>query len=262
MHHVFLGRAWHIGDFAGDSAFVHDDDAVAHAEDFRQFGADHEHGLALFGELVDQLINFVLGPDVDASGGFVEDDHLGVALEPLGENDLLLVAAGKRAGDLLGAGDLDLNLVDVSGEGQSLFTLPNEAARGEVAEIRQSEVFADRLAEDESLRLAILGQQANTLPDGVPRVVDGERLAVELEAAAVGSVGPEKQSCRLRAAGSDEPGQAEHFAGPNLERHILHALAAVEVFDNQAGLAGGGVAFREFLVETAANHQFDHLFAG
>ena len=216
----------------------------------------------MFGELVDELVNLVLGPDVDAAGGFVEDDDLGVALEPLGENDLLLIAARKRAGDLLRAGDLDLNLVNVSGEGLSFLFLPDEAARGEVAEVRQTEVFADRLAEDESLCLAIFGQQANALPNGIPRVVDGERLAVESNAAAVGSVGAEKQSRRLGATGSDEPCQAKHLASPNLERHILHPLTAIEGFDDQAGLAGRGVAFRKLLVETAADHQFDHLLAG
>ena len=173
-----------------------------------------------------------------------------------------MIAARKRAGDLLRAGDLDLNLVNVSGEGLSLFTLPNEASRGEVTEIRQTEVFADRLAEDKSLCLAIFGQQANALPNGIPRVVDGERLAVESNAAAVGSVGAEKQSRRLGATGSDEPCQAKHLASPNLERHILHAFAAVEVFDNQAWLVGRGVAFRKLLVETAADHWLDHLLAG
>ena len=181
----------------------------------------------MFGELVDELVNLVLGPDVDAAGGFVEDDDLGVALEPLGENDLLLIAARKRAGDLLRAGDLDLNLVNVSGEGLSFLILPDEAARGEVVEVRQAEVFADRLSEDESLRLTILGQQTDALPDCVPRVVDGEGLAVELEAAAVGAVGAEKQPSRLGASCPDEPGEAKYLAGPNLERHILHALAAV-----------------------------------
>ena len=43
---------------------------------------------------MDELINLVFGADIDAACGFVKNDHVGITLEPLGEYDFLLVAAG------------------------------------------------------------------------------------------------------------------------------------------------------------------------
>ena len=43
---------------------------------------------------MDESVNLVLGADIDAAGRFVENNHVGIALKPLGEHDLLLVAAG------------------------------------------------------------------------------------------------------------------------------------------------------------------------
>ena len=49
-------------------------------------------------------------PDVDAAGGLVDDQQLRVGGQPLGEDDLLLVAAAQRAGLGVERGGLDLEL--------------------------------------------------------------------------------------------------------------------------------------------------------
>ena len=48
-------------------------------------------------ELVDDLVDLVLRSDVDASCGLVEDEHLRLGEHPLGQDNLLLVAAGQLA---------------------------------------------------------------------------------------------------------------------------------------------------------------------
>ena len=45
--------------------------------------------------LDDELVDLVLGADVDAARGLVHEEDLRPALEPLAEDDLLLVAAGE-----------------------------------------------------------------------------------------------------------------------------------------------------------------------
>lgn len=60
-----------------------------------------DHAVALLGDLVDQVEDLLLGAHVDALGGFVEDVHVGVGVEPLGHNHLLLVAAGQVAHQLM-----------------------------------------------------------------------------------------------------------------------------------------------------------------
>jgi hypothetical protein len=44
------------------------------------------------------------GPDIEATGRRVEDEEAEVAVEPAGHHDLLLVAAGQRAGPRRGEG--------------------------------------------------------------------------------------------------------------------------------------------------------------
>src|SRR5687768_11582872 len=69
-HDPLLGR---LGprQFAGEPALAHDEDAVAHAEDLRQFGGDHQDGDTATGELTHQMVDLRLGADVDAAGWLV-----------------------------------------------------------------------------------------------------------------------------------------------------------------------------------------------
>jgi hypothetical protein len=46
-------------------------------------------------------VHLVLGADVDPARRVVEQQHGRLGVEPLGEDDLLLVAAGQRAGLLV-----------------------------------------------------------------------------------------------------------------------------------------------------------------
>ena len=48
------------------------------------------------GELIDHLVDLGLRADVDAAGRLVEDQHAGSGVQPLAEDDLLLVAARQR----------------------------------------------------------------------------------------------------------------------------------------------------------------------
>jgi len=85
------------GEFAGGAAVAEDEDAGAVADDFVEFGGNEENREAVGAELGDELFDLGLGADVDAAGGFVEDDDGGLGREPAGEEDFLLVAAGEIA---------------------------------------------------------------------------------------------------------------------------------------------------------------------
>ena len=76
---------------------AHDDHAVGQAEQLRHIGGDHDDGLSFLCQLRHELVNFALRTDVDAARRLVEDQHVAVAQDPFGNDDLLLVAAGEAA---------------------------------------------------------------------------------------------------------------------------------------------------------------------
>ena len=47
--------------------------------------------------LVDDAVDVLLGADIDAAGGVVEEQHGGIAQQPARQQDLLLIAAAQRA---------------------------------------------------------------------------------------------------------------------------------------------------------------------
>ena len=104
-------------ELAPDLAVAHDQDAVAHADQLLDLRGDHQDAGAVGGEPVDDLVDLVLGADVDAAGRLVEDEQARAAQQPLADHHLLLVAAGQvldqRADEVAGvdlhvaAGPLD-----------------------------------------------------------------------------------------------------------------------------------------------------------
>jgi hypothetical protein len=72
---------------------VHDDDAVAQAEEFRQFRGCDEHAESLVREPAQLPVYFSLGPDIDAARRLVEQQQARFGQQFLREHDLLLVAA-------------------------------------------------------------------------------------------------------------------------------------------------------------------------
>ena len=50
------------------------------------------------GQFVDELMHLDLRADIDAARRLVEDQHLGVRLQPLADDDLLLIATRERRG--------------------------------------------------------------------------------------------------------------------------------------------------------------------
>ena len=64
-------------------------------------------------ELGDEPVDLDLGADVDAAGGLVEDQDPRPGGQPLGQDDLLLVAAGEGPDQLVDAGHPHVELLGV-----------------------------------------------------------------------------------------------------------------------------------------------------
>src|SRR5687767_13113997 len=106
----FLGR--HLADHP---ALVHHVDAVADAEQLRHLGGDDDDAFPLLRQPRNDGVDLVFRADVDAAGRFVQDQDLRPGEQPLAEDHLLLVAAGKvhRLLEHAGAADVEVAAVFV-----------------------------------------------------------------------------------------------------------------------------------------------------
>ena len=93
--HVDLGGVG--SELDGGGAAPHHQQPVGDAQRLGQVRGDDEHGRARFGQLGDDPVDLLLGPDVDALRGLGQHQHLGPLDELAGQHDLLRVAAGHRA---------------------------------------------------------------------------------------------------------------------------------------------------------------------
>src|SRR4051812_16737867 len=117
-HRLLVGLR--AGELGGQPAFVHHQDAIGHAQYLGKLGGDHQHRQALARELAQQAVNLGLGADVDAAGGLVDDQQLRVRGQPLGEHDLLLVAARQEADGIAEAVELDAQALGPVGSHRAL----------------------------------------------------------------------------------------------------------------------------------------------
>ena len=108
------------------------------------------------GELAHQAMDLGLGADVDAARRLVEDQQLRIVGEPFAEHDLLLIAAGEPACDLVDRTRLDA-------EARDALVAPSAARRArsmkpearQRAKRREREIVQDAHRPDQALRAAI-----------------------------------------------------------------------------------------------------------
>ena len=243
-HHPLLGRVG-TGDLGGDAAFVEDEDPVGHREDLGQVARDEDDPETRRGQLGDDPVDLDLGPDVDAAGRFVEDEQARLRRQPLGEDDLLLVAARQRADHLLDAGHLDVELVGVVARDLALPCRVHEEPREEPRQDRQGHVLGDREIEDEALLVAVLGQVGDAGVHRGRRAGEADRRPVQPDLAGVALVDAEQDPRDLRPAGADEPGQPDDLAVSDVERHVAEHAFAGQALDLEEDLADRRLDLRE-----------------
>ena len=101
-----------LRDLAGDAPVAHDEDPVAKADQLLHLGRDDDDRAALLGERRDEAVDLLLGADIDAAGRLVDDDDARLDQHHLGEQQLLLVAAGELAGEQIAAAGADVEILD------------------------------------------------------------------------------------------------------------------------------------------------------
>src|SRR5215217_3491986 len=212
-------------ELAGQPALAHHEDPIRHTEDLGKLARDQEDREALRGQAGDDPMHLRLRADVDPARGLVEDQDLRIGRQPLGEHDLLLVAARQRLGGLSEAGGLDLQALRELGRDLRLALAVDQAEARETAQERQRGVVVDRHLEDETLMLAVLRHEPEPRLHRVARRSDRERTAGGKDLTAVQRVDAEDRARDLRATRPDEPREPDDLSAAHRERHVAeHAL--------------------------------------
>ena len=167
---------------------------------------------------VDDLVDVGAGADVDALGRLVQDHEVGVGLHPLGDHDLLLVAAAEGAGVGLGAA-LDLVLPDQLTDPLLLRPGVDDPGLGHLRQHDQAHVLAVVEVLDEALQAAVLGQVGDLLRHRRGRGGQAHLLPVELDRAGHGRTLTGDGAGHRRPAAADQPVEADDLAGVDVERH-------------------------------------------
>ena len=192
-----------------DSSSLHQQDAVAVADDLRDVIGDDDDRHPLCGQVAQDLVDVVLRADVDADGGAVEDEDVRAGGQPLGKDDALLVAAGKGVGGVVRVRGGDLELFNPVGSPCAHPLAVEQTAPGdEAVDLGDDDVVADGTLEEEALGQSVLGDVADAVGDRVADAVKGDRFALHPDFARVAPVGAEERERELGAAGSEQAGDA------------------------------------------------------
>ncbi len=87
--------------------------------------------------------------------------------------------------------------------------------------MRERDVLADGHAEDQALRLAILGDEGNARGDRCGDVAWGQRRAVDADFAAIPRIGARNSAHDLGSARADEAGERDDLARAHGEADVV-----------------------------------------
>jgi hypothetical protein len=78
-----------------DATVIHDGDAIAEALGFFDVMRGDKHGLLVFAQFLDDVVNLAANLRVEAGGGLVEKQYLRIIHQRHGQSEALFLAAGK-----------------------------------------------------------------------------------------------------------------------------------------------------------------------
>ena len=195
------------------------------------------------------------GADVDADGGPVEDEDGGLGGEPLGQDDLLLVAARQGVDGVGRVGGDDIEalhpLLLFVADG---FLVDESEGLGEGFHFGDRDVFADRAREEEAFGESVFGDVGDAGCDRVAYASQGDVLAFDADAPGVEGEHPEERHGEFGASGAQQAGDAEDFAGSHAQGGVGEGAGngcALDLEDRGVGDVAGLVAL---LVEVAPGH--------
>src|ERR1043166_292413 len=98
------------------------------AQNLGKVRGNNDYTDSLFDEAVDEIVDLILHTDIDARGGFVEDQQFALRVEPSGEHHLLPVSPAQVFDFLFDGRRFDLQLIGIlPGDSRLLFPVDEGA---------------------------------------------------------------------------------------------------------------------------------------
>lgn len=203
-----------------------------------------------------------LGADIDAARRFIHHQHLGLRGEPLGEYDLLLVAAGERSHDVGKSGVLHLESDRPVQRAAALGLPVHQTGAGGVGEAGEADVALDGHVHHQSLGPAVLRYECQARGHRHTGGAWPEFLSEHLDLTSVEPVHAEHGARHFASSGADESRQADDLASPYFEGDVGEDSFAGQPPHGEGNLARLGVLLRIELVEIAADHPAHEVVLG
>ncbi len=257
-----LGR-----DLGDDRAAEDHDGAVADQLDLLELRGVEQDRRAGLGQVAEQDVDLLLGPDVDASRRVEAQHRAHPAGDPTRDRDLLLVAAG-QAPNLAARSRIDLELGDGTVDHAALGAHVDQPPVGEAGRDRQGDVLAHRALHQQGL--GAIGRHVDeTRPDGVGRVAERHGGPVDQQLTAGRPIGSGQDVEQLVLALPFESHDPEHLAGIQVERDVAQLRPGSQPACGQPRCRVGGPrgrrrprGDRRHLLGDPAEHQLDDLLLG
>ena len=186
-----------------------------------------------------------------------------LAHEPLGEDHLLLVSAGEVAHGLVERRGLDSEAADHLAD-QLADVPPADDPRARVqVEDRERRVVEDGEPEDQALLLALLGDQGDPVPHGVPGAADTDFASLDEDPPGLLPSVAVDELHDLRAAGADK---ARETRGSRprcrVKETSLQTPWRVRPSTRSTSSRGRGAGLQVLLGELPADHVADDVVHG
>src|SRR3984957_2579506 len=226
-HQDFLCRLG-AGDLPCDASLAHRHNAIRHRQNFRQLRRNDDDRDAGLRHVDEEIVDLHLGADVDAARRFVDNQDFWPERQPARQHDLLLIAARELARRLFRARHADRQELAELVDQYVLLALVDEPAAADLVLRGDGHVGANGEAEEQSLLLAILGNEADAVGHRIAWACEAHVFAIDADRPMIERIGPEDGAGGLRAAGADETGEAEDLAVMSLERNA-HQFDGVRI---------------------------------
>jgi hypothetical protein len=241
---------------------VHHQNAVAETEQLDGVRRDQQDRGPGGRQLAHELVDLLLGADVDAPRRLGQQVDLGGQWEPFCNGHLLLVAAAQAQYGLAGRLQADAQFLDQLVDEPAFPLAVDEPEPVEPIETGQRQVLADRKLNDEPFSLPVLRDVRDPLLHRAARSPHVQWPILTFDRALHGKQ-PEESRQQFPLALSLQPTQPQDFAPVQIEAHVMESLARRQVAhgeDDRLGEDIGDIRFGgEDVVHLPSHHQLHQV---